>query len=228
MKDTLQMKLQKNSKYKLAIFDMDGTILNTIEDLADSTNYALEAYNMPVRTLEEIRNFVGNGMKRLIELAVPCGTSNETIENVLNTMKGHYKEHCTDKTKAYDGIKEVLEELRSRGIITAVVSNKADFGVQILCEDYFKGLFDFAVGQREGIRRKPYPDSVIAVLKKFGVDKENAVYIGDSEVDLKTSQNAGMDIIMVGWGFREEKFLIECGAKFVIHKPAEILAFFSL
>lgn len=213
-------------KYQIAIFDLDGTILNTIEDLADSTNYVLEQFGMPSRNLEEIKRFVGNGIRKLLEQAVPAGTDEETIDRVHEMFTDYYKLHCADKTRPYDGIVEVIKKLRSKGIKTAVVSNKADYGVQALCRDYFDGLFDYAVGEKEGNRRKPYPDSVFDVLKKLNLQREDAVYIGDSDVDLATSQNAGMDVIMVGWGFRTEEFLKKCGATSVIHKPEEILDFF--
>lgn len=213
-------------KYKLAIFDMDGTILDTIEDLKNSTNYALREHGMPERSLAEVKRFVGNGIRRLLEQAVPAGTAPETIDEVFVTFNGYYKDHCADKTKAYDGILPLLKELRSKGIATAVVSNKADYGVQALCRDYFEGLFDYAVGEKAGVRRKPYPDSVFEVLKQFGTDKEDAVYIGDSEVDYETSVNAGMDVIMVAWGFRDEDFIRARGARCIVHEPKEILAFF--
>ena len=210
------------NKYKIAIFDMDGTILNTLEDLWICTNYALSCYDMPERTLEEVRQFVGNGIAKLIERATPEGTTEELREQVLDTFKTYYKDHCADKTCPYEGIREVIKELRNQGVMTAVVSNKADFAVQNLCRDYFPGLFDEAVGEREGIRRKPAPDSVLSILQKHNLAREDAVYIGDSDVDLATSQNAGIDVIMVGWGFRDEAFILSKGAPFVIHNPKEI------
>lgn len=210
-------------RYKLAIFDMDGTILNTLEDLADSTNYALKTNGLPERTVDEVRRFVGNGIRLLIERAVPEGSDTELIDEVFGTFKRYYKTHCAIKTKPYDGIKEVLLSLRKAGCLTAVVSNKADFAVQDLCRDYFDGLFDLAVGEREGIKKKPAPDSVFEVLSKLNIDKADAVYIGDSDVDYATSVNAGMDVIMVGWGFRDEEFLREKGAKRIIKQPSEIL-----
>lgn len=210
--------------YKLAIFDMDGTILDTLEDLTDSTNAALIANGFPPRTIEEVRSFVGNGIHRLIELAVPTGSDEASIESVFQTFTPYYKTHCAIKTKPYDGILALLEKLRAAGVKTAVVSNKADFAVQDLCRDYFPGLFDFAVGEKDGIRRKPSPDSVLHVLDTLHIEKKDAVYIGDSDVDLKTSQNAGMDVIMVGWGFREEAFLKELGAPFVVHSAEEVYA----
>ena len=194
-------------RYKLAVFDMDGTILNTLEDLADSTNYALKANGLPERTIDEVRRFVGNGIRLLIERAVPTDTDKELTDKVFDTFKEYYKTHCAVKTRPYDGIKDVLLELRKTGCLTAVVSNKADFAVQDLCKDYFDNLFDFAIGEREGIKKKPAPDSVFEVLSKLNVEKADAVYIGDSDVDFATSVNAGMDVIMVGWGFRDAEFL---------------------
>jgi len=210
-------------RYKLAVFDMDGTILNTLEDLADSTNYALKANGLPERTIDEVRRFVGNGIRLLIERAVPTDTDKKLTDQVFDTFKEYYKTHCAVKTRPYDGIKDVLLELRKAGCLTAVVSNKADFAVQDLCKDYFDNLFDFAIGEREGIKKKPAPDSVFEVLSKLNVEKDNAVYIGDSDVDFATSVNAGMDVIMVGWGFRDEEFLREKGAKRIIKQPSEIL-----
>lgn len=210
-------------RYKLAVFDMDGTILNTLEDLADSTNYALKANGLPERTIDEVRIFLGNGIRLLIERAVPTDTDKKLTDKVFDTFKEYYKTHCAVKTRPYDGIKDVLLELRKAGCLTAVVSNKADFAVQDLCKDYFDNLFDFAIGEREGIKKKPAPDSVFEVLSKLNVEKDNAVYIGDSDVDFATSVNAGMDVIMVGWGFRDEEFLREKGAKRIIKQPSEIL-----
>lgn len=213
-------------KYKLAVFDMDGTILNTLEDLTDSTNYALGQYDMPERTIDEVRHFVGNGIRKLIERAVPEGTPVEVVDEVFKTFHGYYKDHCAIKTRPYDGIKEVILKLKDMGVHTAVVSNKADYAVKELCDDYFPGLFEFSVGDKEGQRGKPYPDSVIAVLDRFGTDKKDAVYIGDSEVDLQTARNSEMDVIMVGWGFRKEEYIMSLGAPFVIHSPEEILEHF--
>lgn len=210
-------------RYKLAVFDMDGTILNTFEDLADSTNYALKANGLPERTIDEVRRFVGNGIRLLIERAVPTDTDKELTDKVFDTFKEYYKTHCAVKTRPYDGIKDVLLELRKTGCLTAVVSNKADFAVQDLCKDYFDNLFDFAIGEREGIKKKPAPDSVFEVLSKLNVEKADAVYIGDSDVDFATSVNAGMDVIMVGWGFRDAEFLREKGVKRIIKQPSEIL-----
>ena len=186
--------------YRLAIFDLDGTILDTLEDLKESTNAALAANGYPERTLEEVRCFVGNGIGKLIERAVPKGTSKEATKKTLESFKVHYGIHCADHTKPYDGIIKLLEDLRKCGIQTAVVSNKADFAVQELCSQYFPKVFDFVVGEREGIRRKPC----------------------DSDVDVDTAKEAGMDGIFVNWGFRGREFLLEHGAKCVVDTPEEL------
>lgn len=209
--------------YKLAVFDMDGTILDTLEDLKDSVNYALAECGYPQRTYDEVRRFVGNGIRKLIERAVPDGVSVSDIDRVHEVFTGYYKVHCADKTKAYDGIKPLLEEFRANGIKTAVVSNKADYGVQELCKEYFDGLFDYAVGEREGIRRKPAPDSVNEALRVLETDKSEAVYIGDSDVDFETAVNAGLPCISVLWGFRDEEFLRSKGASLFVREPSEIL-----
>lgn len=208
--------------YKLAVFDMDGTILDTLEDLKDSTNFALEKCGYPTRSYDEVRRFVGNGIRKLIERAVPEGLTVEQIDRVHEVFTEHYKVHCADKTKAYDGIKLLLEKLRASGVKTAVVSNKADYGVQELCKEYFDGLFDYAVGEREGIRRKPAPDAVNEALRVLGIDKSEAVYIGDSDVDFETAKNAELPCISVLWGFRDEEFLREKGATLFVRDPAEI------
>lgn len=206
-------------RYKLIIFDLDGTILNTLEDLTDSTNYALEKNGFPRRTIQEVKSFVGNGIGKLIERAVPSGTGQETISKVLEDFTKYYKEHCADKTRPYEGIPQLILELRKQGILTAVVSNKADFAVQELCEQYFSGLFDFVVGERMGIRRKPYPDSVEEVLVRLKVKKEDALYVGDSEVDIQTAKNAGLSQVSVEWGFRERDYLLKQGAEQIVQTP---------
>ena len=209
-------------KYKLAIFDLDGTILDTLDDLADSLNYALEKTGYPVRTREEVRRFVGNGIRKLVERGVPSGTSAESADKVYESFTEHYKVHCADKTKPYEDIPELLKKLRENGVKTAVVSNKADYAVQNLCVQYFDGLFDAAAGEREGVRRKPSPDSVNIILEKLGVNRENAVYIGDSDVDVETARNSGMDCIAVDWGFRDKNILVQCGAKIIVSEPMKI------
>ena len=208
--------------YKLAIFDLDGTILNTLEDLADATNYALGEHGYPGRTIEEVRRFVGNGIRRLIEQAVPDGLTEEETDGVHETFSAHYEQHCADKTRPYEGILQLLQHLRAAGCLTAVVSNKADVAVQPLCKHYYEGLFDYAVGERADIRRKPAPDSVQEVLRRLQVETAEAVYIGDSEVDIQTAQNAGLDSIIVTWGFRDRAYLESQGGRRFVDRPEEI------
>lgn len=203
------------------IFDLDGTLLDTLEDLKTAVNYALSACNMPVRTLEEIRQFVGNGVKKLMVRAVPEGEQNPAFERAFELFKEYYGEHCNDATKAYDGIPEFLEVLKNAGYVLAIVSNKIDSAVQDLNSRYFPQV-DVAIGDRENLKRKPEPDSVFLALKELGRTKEEAVYIGDSEVDLQTAQNAGLACISVLWGFRDREFLAENGAKIFAENPIEI------
>lgn len=209
-------------KYKAAIFDMDGTILNTLEDLWGATNYMLRVSGYPERTLDEVRQFVGNGIRKLIERAAPQGTDSAEIDRLFGVFNGYYKEHCADNTKPYDGILDMLKKLRAGGVRTAVVSNKADYAVQELCVQYFDGLFDAAAGERAGVRKKPAPDAVFAVLDKLGVNAADAVYIGDSDVDVETARNSGMAHIIVDWGFRNKDFLISKGAKTIVSSPHDI------
>ena len=201
---------------------MDGTILNTLEDLSDTMNYCLKKYHMPERTIDEVRSFVGNGIRKLVERAVAENTDSKQIDEIFAVFMDYYKDHCAIKTRPYDGIAEVIQKLRKQGIKTAVVSNKADAAVKDLCDDYFPGLFDFSVGDKEGQRRKPYPDGVFSVMEHFEVTREDVVYIGDSDVDYQTARNADVDVIIVSWGFRSEEFLKSIGVDKVIHKPDEI------
>lgn len=203
-------------KYELAVFDLDGTVLDTLNDLKNSLNYALGEFSMPSRSLDETRAFVGNGIRKLIERGVPAGTPVEVTDEVEKVFNGHYAVHCTDTTKPYDGIHELIARLRSLGIKTAVVSNKADYAVQTLCKRYFDGLFDFCVGARENVRKKPYPDSVNEVIRTLGADRKKTVYIGDSEVDIKTAVNAYVPCLSVTWGFRDVPQLIENGATDIV------------
>ena len=210
-------------KYQLAIFDLDGTLLDTLEDLADSANYIMRSFGHPERTISEIRSFVGNGIRKLIERSAPKDTPVEEVDRMLEQFKVYYGEHCADKTKPYDGIIELLQKLQKQGVKLAVVSNKADYAVKALCEQYFCGYFDEAVGEREGISRKPAPDTVYEVLKNLQIDKSQAVYIGDSEVDVQTAKNAEMDCIAVNWGFRDVDVLKAAGAEVIVSDPAGLL-----
>ena len=193
--------------------------------MADSVNVALDSFGYPGRTREEVRSFVGNGIRKLIERSVPSGTAEEMIPKVHEVFTTHYQKHCADKTKPYDGILELLLQMKKQGVKTAVVSNKADYAVKALCLQYFPELLDVAVGEREGIARKPAPDTVNEVLHVLGAEKTGAVYIGDSDVDVETAQNAGMDCIAVDWGFRTKKVLVQAGAKVIISKPEELMKY---
>jgi phosphoglycolate phosphatase len=199
-------------RYKLALFDLDGTVLDTLEDLTDATNAAMAMHGYPTHSIDAVRSFVGNGIGNLIRSALPEGTNEAEFHTVLGDFKKYYGEHCADKTKPYDGVLEMLRTLRAAGVQTAVVSNKADFAVKALAERYFKGLFDIAIGEREGVARKPAPDSVLEVMRELGADAAECVYIGDSDVDVLTAKNAGVDGIFVTWGFRSEACLRETGA----------------
>lgn len=211
-------------KYDVVIFDMDGTILNTLEDLAAGLNHALERNGLPRRTREEVRRFVGNGIRKLVERGVPAGTAVSVVDKVQASFTEYYRVHCADTTRPYDGIPELIRTLRQKGCRIAVVSNKPDYGVQELCKKYFNGLFDFAVGEREGIRKKPAPDSVNEVLKKVACPPEKAVYVGDSEVDVETARSAGVACVCVDWGYRDRAFLAACGAKRVVSDAKELLS----
>ena len=210
-------------KYELIVFDMDGTILDTLEDLKNSMNYTLKLHNMPERTLDEIRSFVGNGIRKLIERAVPAGTSEHRIYEIQGDFMEHYGIHCADCTKPYDGVIDLIKELKNQGYKTAVVSNKADGAVQELCVQYFPGLFDLAIGERPEIAKKPAPDMVNIALEQLQIPHEKAVYIGDSDVDVATARNSNLDMIAVDWGFRTREFLVEQGARIIVSKPNEIL-----
>lgn len=209
---------------KTVIFDLDGTLLNTLDDLADSTNYALSKFGYPTRTIEEVRQFVGNGVAKLIERAIPEGKNNPNFEKCLAIFKENYAQNMYNKTAPYNGIIEMLSNLKSKGIKIAVVSNKFDLAVKELCKKYFEGFIDFAAGENEAqeIKKKPAPDTVISVLTEFNFAPEDAVYVGDSDVDIMTAKNSKMPCISVTWGFRDEKFLLENGATILINAPSEI------
>lgn len=209
---------------KAVFFDLDGTLLNTLDDLADSTNYALSKFGYPTRTIDEVRQFVGNGVAKLIERAIPEGKNNPNFEKCLAIFKENYAQNMYNKTAPYNGIIEMLSNLKSKGIKIAVVSNKFDLAVKELCKKYFEGFIDFAAGENEaqGIKKKPAPDTVISVLNEFNFAPEDAVYVGDSDVDIMTAKNSKMPCISVTWGFRDEKFLLENGATILINAPSEI------
>ena len=210
-------------KYDLIIFDMDGTILNTLEDLKNSLNYVLQQAGYQTRTLEEVRTFVGNGIRKTIERALPSDIEEEKVDELFSLFMDYYAIHNTDNTKPYNGVIELLKELKYLGYKTAVVSNKQDSAVKSLCKKFFTGLFDVEIGEKENIAKKPEPDEVNEVLKILNIDRTKSIYIGDSEVDIQTAQNSKMKSIIVDWGFRDRKFLYEYGAEVIVSNPSEIL-----
>lgn len=208
--------------YDTYVFDLDGTLLSTLGDLAASCNHALRANRMPERTIDEVRRFVGNGVKKLMERAIPGGLDNPLFEKTFADFRQHYMHHNLDTTCPYPGVMEMLESLRSRGKKVAVVSNKFYAATQALCKHFFGDLVDVAIGEREGIRKKPAPDTVNEALAQMNVGKERAVYIGDSDVDIMTANNCGMPCISVLWGFRDYDFLVEHGATIFVTSPLQL------
>ena len=209
--------------YRTAVFDLDGTLLDTLEDLYRATNAALEGHSLPRRSRDEVRMFVGNGVEMLIRRAVPAGCDEKTTLAVLVDFKTTYAAICEDHTRPYDGILDMLRALRERGIRVAVVSNKFDAATKQLCEKYFGDLVEVAIGERTGVRKKPAPDTVYEALKELGVTAEGAVYIGDSDVDIETARNCGMPCISVTWGLRDKDFLLQSGAKILVNTPERLL-----
>ncbi len=210
---------------KIIIFDLDGTLLNTIDDLADGVNHSLEKFGYPPRTVAEVTNFVGNGIGNLIARALPGGKDNPDYERVFGEFRAFYSENCAVKTKPYEGVPELLAELKARGVARAIVSNKNDRAVRSLSEKYFAGTVETAVGEREGVKRKPAPDSVLEVLRLSGFERKDALYVGDSEVDILTAENAGLDLVSVDWGFRPREVLNQNGAETIISRPKDLLKY---
>ena len=208
---------------KNLIFDLDGTLLNTLEDLRDSANAALEAFGYPPRTTDEVRRFVGNGVRLLMIRATPDGEQNEKFKEILAYFRRHYAEHCFDQTRPYDGILPMLDRLQKAGIGLAVVSNKFDAAVRELCRRYFPDQIAIAIGEREGIRKKPAPDSVLQAMRELHADPLESLYVGDSDVDIETARNAGIPCVSVTWGFRDRDFLLAHGASALIDDPSELL-----
>jgi phosphoglycolate phosphatase len=209
---------------KIIIFDLDGTLLNTLDDLADSTNIVMKAFGYPQHSKEDIRNFVGNGVAKLIERAIPNGKENKNYNKCLDMFKEIYPKNMYNKTAPYQGITDMLKNLKEKGLIIAVVSNKFDLAVKELCEKYFPNLIDFCAGEneKEGIRKKPAPDTVLKVLEQYNLKNNDAIYVGDSEVDIQTAQNSNMPCISVCWGFKDREFLTNNGAEIIINTPTEI------
>ena len=211
--------------YDTVVFDLDGTLLNTLDDLADSTNYALALHQLPARTLEEVRHFVGNGVGLLIHRAVPEGTPPELEARCLADFRAHYLLNMENKTAPYPGVLELLDALQAAGIRTAVVSNKFDGAVKGLCQTYFGDRIPVAIGESDGVARKPAPDTVFRALAELGAGPERAVYVGDSDVDIQTARNAGLPCLSVSWGFRDADFLTASGAQHIVDTPLALEAF---
>ena len=209
--------------YDTIIFDLDGTLLNTLEDLKDSTNYALTECGYPPRSMEEIRRFVGNGVRKLMERALPCQVDTEEYERVFSLFKTHYRVHCNDKTGPYEGIMDLLKELKRRGYKLGIASNKMKSAVLALDEMYFQGLIQCATGVEEGIPPKPDPYLIENLLKELGSKKEHTLYVGDSQVDVETARRTGLYMVTVLWGFRNREELTKAGGSNFIEHPSELL-----
>lgn len=209
------------------IFDLDGTLLNTLDDLKDSTNFALRNFGCPERSLEEVRCFVGNGVKKLIERAIPNGAENPDFENCLRMFKENYALNMYNKTAPYDGVIELLQVLKRYGFKTAVVSNKFDMAVKHLCKTYFDGLVQAAIGEADNVHRKPAPDGVFKAMELLKSGPETSIYCGDSDVDVLTAKNSGIKCIGVTWGFRSRELLQQEGADYIVDAPYEIAELLS-
>ena len=209
-------------KYKAVLFDMDGTLLSTLEDICDAVNAILTRYGWPERSLEEVRSFVGNGAGRLMERAIPVSLPPEKLSGIVKEYRAWYQAHSCVKTRPYPGIPEVLAALEGAGVKTAVVSNKPDATTKALAEVFFPGMM--AVGQMDGVPAKPAPDMVYRTLAALNVTAADAAYVGDSEVDVALARNAGMPLAAVSWGFRGRKALAKCGAEVIVDTAEELLA----
>lgn len=205
------------------IFDLDGTLLNTLGDLRAATNHALEVRGLPPHSMEEIRQFIGNGIRLLICRAMPEGTPEAEIDAALDDFKAYYAAHIHDRTVPYDGIPQLLTALRKRGIKVAVLSNKIDSASQQLIEHFFPGKTDVVFGEHVGVPRKPDPTSCRMVMQQLGVQPEQVLYVGDSGTDMQTAKNAGLYAVGVTWGFRSKEVLLEYGADVLVHRPEQIL-----
>lgn len=210
---------------KACIFDLDGTLLDTLADLAESANAALKAVGLPTRSIDEVRCFVGNGVRMLMTRAVPTGTDTATLDKAYQAFLEIYDREKAHHTRPYEDVEDTVHALKARHIHCAVLSNKEDGAVAALCAQYFPGLFDWTQGMRAGIRPKPAPDALEAICARMGVAISEALYIGDSEVDVQTAINCGMSLVSVTWGFRTPQTLRAAGAKNLIDHPQELLAF---
>lgn len=210
--------------FDTVLFDLDGTLLDTLEDILAAANYTLREMGYPERTLTEMRRFVGNGAEMQVRRAFGAGADEALIQRALIRYKAYYAAHCREKTRPYDGVPELLAELKRRGYRLAVVSNKPDEAVRPLAAQYFDGLMEVAMGETAQRRRKPAPDMVNDAIAALGADRSRAVYVGDSEVDIETARNAGIPCISVCWGFRDREQLMEAGAAEIAATAPELLA----
>lgn len=212
-------------KYKAVIFDLDGTLLYTLEDLTDADNYVMRKFGYPEHTIDEVRSFVGNGIKLLIERSIPDGNKNPDFEAAFSEFKSYYTNHCQIKTRPYDGIMELLSKLHELGYKLAIVSNKNQAAVTELNDIYFKDFISTAIGEMEGVRKKPAPDTVLKALSELGVTADDAVYVGDSDVDRETAKNSDMDCVSVTWGFRDRELLESLNPYAIIDTPKDLLKY---
>lgn len=208
--------------YSLAIFDLDGTLLDTLGDLHASVNFALREFGFPERTIDEVRRFIGNGVVKLMERSTPDGIDAETQKACLDVFRAHYLEHMSDTTAPYANVIDLLKKLRAKGIKIAVVSNKLHTAVEELCDSYFTGLIDKAVGVSVEAERKPSPINVIRTAEHFNAELHECIYIGDSEVDVQTAHNADVQCIGITWGFRDRECLMENGCDFISDTADEV------
>lgn len=212
----------KKNEIKAVIFDLDGTLLDTLLDLQTAVNFALCKHGMPERTIDEVRQFVGNGVRRLMELSVPDGEKNPEFAVTFADFKTYYCQHNLDFTKPYDGIFDALKVLKEKGLRMAIVSNKLEEATEALRQYFFAEYIETAVGDAPGRLRKPAPDGVFEAMRRLGVTKDECVYVGDSDVDYRTAINAGLPCISVLWGFRDRTFLESLGASIFCERPQDL------
>ena len=210
--------------YKAVLFDMDGTVLDTLDDLTDAVNYSLERFGLPRVSREHARANLGNGAAYLVRHCLPQGTDQGRTEELIAFYRAYYDAHCRVRTGPYAGILPLMARLKAAGIRQAIISNKPDPAVQELAAHFFPGLLETAVGESPAVRRKPNPDAVLRAVEQMGLEKADCVYVGDTEVDLQTAKNAGLDCIAVTWGFRDEEQLLAAGAEKLAHSAAELEA----
>ena len=209
---------------KAIVFDLDGTLLDTLTDLAASTNYALRSCGMPEHSIDDVRCFVGNGVRMLMTRGVPDGESNPRFDEAFSVFRQHYMQHCLDTTCPYPGIMDALARLKEKGMMLAIVSNKMQAATEELRQHFFSQYIDVAIGESAAIRKKPAPDTVNEALRLLGISHDEAIYVGDSDVDIDTARAAMMPCASVLWGFRDRQFLLNHGATRLLSSPEELLS----